>query len=344
MIADSDQPFGMKVEDPAWRNEWSRMASDDALQKAKREFGMYHPPDEPGEPDKPGFVLVEDERQVLGTGIGANGVPYARLSTFRQQGDDYVAAAEVVRESALQRVLEAIENLVPDHVFDRKSTEEELYRQLWGNPGVTRGPHKSSHAVFGKKGTFESHRYGAEEHPRRAQDAMSLLCGGLRSTYCLKPASKVFAATVPSNSRVLLTPKPPGEEVTTSGVTHSLHRDNHAYGGQAIPTLLTCVHIFYATLNDKTRKLELISEERAAELDLDRVSGVKFKVKHWDPVTGRGFMDKAAELVVRGGHGQCYAFDGVANAAFLHEVANAAEPYPDLLRITVPSFMFAHPR
>ena len=74
------------------------------------------------------------------------------------------------------------------------------------------------------------------------------------------------------------------------------------------------------------------------------VSGVSFKARHLDPNSARGHacMDKASEIVIRVGHNASYAFDGLANAAFLHEVANAENPIPGLYRITHVSFMQAN--
>jgi hypothetical protein len=100
-------------------------------------------------------------------------------------------------------------------------------------------------------------------------------------------------------------------------------------------------HTWENTLN-RRRKLTLIDDERAAALDRSKVSGVHFKVTHVDPATGWARHDTDADITVRVGHGQSYAFDGVANAAFLHAVANADNPYPDLERITVVTFMVAN--
>lgn len=117
-------------------------------------------------------------------------------------------------------------------------------------------------------------------------------------------------------------------------MTHTFHRDNVGLGAAGIvPMLMTFVTIFYAT-KDSEGKLTLIDDKRAAALNLSKVSGVHFKVTYVDPATGRARHDEDADITVRVGHGQSYAFDGVANAAFMHEVANADNPYPDLERIT----------
>ncbi|KAH8099063.1 hypothetical protein JL720_2040 [Aureococcus anophagefferens] len=129
-------------------------------------------------------------------------------------------------------------------------------------------------------------------------------------------------------------------------VTLDQHRDCIAASNEAVPSLATHATISYATLDPDTRKLVPISEERAAQLELElvNVSGVSFKAKHLDPKSELGYarMDKASEIVIRVGHKASYAFDGLANAAFLHEVANAENPIPGLYRITHVSFMQAN--
>ena len=268
---------------------------------------------------------------------------YLRACTFEERGDKYVAAAATMNEHALGRIAEACEHALPEHVFQRVSKTSECDLNRWGNVSTHRQTgQKSNKANFGKPGHFKSQRDGAEELPPDVHAAISTLAGELTSSHQPRLDGRGgFAASVKSYAKIFV--MPPGAK---GAVTLGAHRDNIAVSSEAVPSLATHVTISYATLDRDTRKLVPISEERAAQLELElkNVSGVSFKARHLDPKSERGHarMDKASEIVIRVGHNASYAFDGLANAAFFHEVANAKNPIPGLYRITHVSFMQAN--
>jgi len=317
----------------AFLKKFKGMPSEAALKRVGN-FGM-------GRKDGCGFVMTDEPGRISGTG-DSKGVAYAHRCTYAERGRAFVTAAKILTAYALVRMAAAFEHVVEGHVFERKSTESELTKGGWVNAGTTQGNGKSRHVAFGNPGTFNGDymlRYGAEALPLREHNAMSTLCGGLTSTFEVRDCG-IYSASHKSNAKIFLTPA--AHEGTEGAVTHDAHRDCLSLGaGGVIPLLATHVVISYAKLNKVTRKLEPLNKEQAAALELDHLSGVSFMVKHVDP-TGRGYMDQESEIIVRVGHNESYTFDGVANAAFIHKVVNAKNPYPGLVRVTHVSFMAAN--
>ncbi|KAH8049205.1 hypothetical protein JL722_12003 [Aureococcus anophagefferens] len=317
---------------PAFHSKFKGMPSDAAL-KHVGSFGMSRK-------DGRGFVMTDEPGRISGTG-DSKGVAYAHRCTYAERGRAFVDAAKILTKYALVRMAAAFEHVVEDRVFKHKSTESELTKGGWVNAGKSQGEGAARHVAFGNPGTFNGEymqRYGAEALPLREHNAMSALCGGLTSTFEVRDCG-VYSASHKSNAKIFLTPA--AHEGTKGAVTLSPHRDCLSIDHVANPMLATHVVISYAKLNKVTRKLEPIDKEQAAALKLDNLSGVSFMVKHVDP-TGRGYMDKESELIVRVGHNESYTFDGVANAAFIHKVVNAKNPYPGLVRVTHVSFMVAN--
>jgi len=317
---------------PALHKKFKGMPTKAAL-KHVGNFGMSRK-------DGRGFVMTDEPGRISGTG-DSKGVAYAHLCTYAKRGPSFLTAAKILTKYALVRLAAAFEHVVEDRVFKHLSTKSELTKGGWVNAGTPQGDGPARHVAFGNPGTFNGkymQRYGAEALPLREHNAMSTLCGGLTSTFEVRDCG-VYSASHKSNAKIFLTPA--AHEGTEGAVTLSAHRDCVPIDKVANPLLATHVVISYAKLNKVTRKLEPLNKEQAAALKLDHLSGVSFMVKHVDP-TGRGYMDQESEIIVRVGHNESYTFDGVANAAFIHKVVNAKNPYPGLVRVTHVSFMVAN--